>query len=255
MSRWDVESGQLEGPGLAAGRCNDKRGPFALDELPEGSLYVADLGFFSLERLCQIKGGQPGQRGKAKRYFVSRYVPQTTLWTRRGHRIELRGILPQQVGERREMGVLLGASARLPVRLIMERVPKEVGDERRQRLRETAQAHGREADTELLALADWTIVLTNVPRRRLTSEQVLVSLRLRGPLERLFRLWKEHAHIDEWQSREAVAHPVRTVCQALCDGDPTVAHPTGLLAGCSSQPGQSGTGGASGGRAHHGGLV
>jgi hypothetical protein len=207
--RWDVLSGRLQGPGLAAGRCNDKRGPFAVDDLAEGSLYVADLGFFSLERLCGIKGRKPGQRGKAKRYFVSRYLPQTTLWTRRGHRIELRGILPQRVGERREIGVLLGASARLPVRLIIERVPQEVGEQRREHLRETARTHGREADEELLALADWTIVLTNVPRRMLNSEQVLVIVRLRWQIERLFRLWKEHGHIDQWRSKK----PWRILCE------------------------------------------
>lgn len=207
--RWDVLGGRLEGPGLAAGRCNDKRGPFAVEDLPEGSLYVADLGFFSVERLCRIKGGKPGQPGKARRSFVSRYLPQTTLWTRRGHRIELRGILPQQVGERREMGVLVGAACRLPVRLIIERVPKEVGEQRRHHLRETAQAHGREADEELLALADWSIVLTNVARRLLSSEQVLVILRLRWQVERLFRLWKEHGPIDEWRSKK----PWRILCE------------------------------------------
>jgi hypothetical protein len=207
--RWDVLSGQLQGPGLAAGRCSDTHSPFAIDDLPAGSLYVADLGFFGVERLGAIQGRQPGQSGQAKRYFVTRYFPQTTLWTRSGHRIDLRGILPQQVGERRELGVLLGAQARLPVRLIMERVPAEVGEQRREHLRETAQAHGRQADPALLALADWTIVLTNVPRRKLSSEQVLVILRLRWQIERLFRLWKEYGSIDAWRSKK----PWRILCE------------------------------------------
>jgi hypothetical protein len=199
--RWDVLRGELHGPGLEQGRRNDKRGPLALSDLPEGCLYVADLGFFGVQRLTTIAHGEPGQP-KGKRYFVSRYQAKTVLQTRRGHRIELRGVLPQQVGQVVEVGALLGQAGRLPVHVIMLRVPKDVADERRARIREAAQAQGRTPDEEVLWLADWTIMLTNVPRRRLSTEQVLVILRLRWQIERLFRLWKEHGYIDQWRSKK-----------------------------------------------------
>ena len=206
--RWDVLSGELSGPGLEQGRRNDKRSPLALADLPNGCLYVADLGFHGVQRLSRVVKGEPGQRG-VKRYVVSRYQSKTVLQTRRGHRIQLRGILPQQVGEVVEVGALLGQAGRLPVRVIMLRVPKEVADERRVRIREAAQAQGRTPDEEVLFLADWTIVLTNVPRRRLSTEQVLIILRLRWQIERLFRLWKEHGRIDEWRSKK----PWRILCE------------------------------------------
>src|SRR5260370_41374738 len=76
-------------------------------------------------------------------------------------------------------------------------------------MREIAKAHGRQPDAEVLYLADWTIVLTNVRRRRLSTEQVLVILRLRWQIERLFRLWKEHRHIDERHSKK----PWRILCE------------------------------------------
>jgi hypothetical protein len=199
--RWDVLRGELQGPGLEQGRRNDKRGPLAVEDLPDGCLYVADLGFFGVQRLSTIAHGESGQPG-IKRYFVSRYQAKTVLQTRRGHRIKLRGVLPQQVGQVVEVGALLGQAGRLPVRVIMLKVPKEVADERRVRMREAAQAQGRTPDEEVLFLADWTIVLTNVPQRRLSSEQVLVILRLRWQIERLFRLWKEHGCIDQWRSKK-----------------------------------------------------
>src|SRR2546421_11932919 len=206
--RWDVLRGELQGPGLEQGRRNDKRGPLPLSDLPDGCLYVADLGFFGVQRLSSIAHGEPGHQG-VKRYFVSRYQAKTALQTRSGHRIQLRGILPQQEGQVVEVGALLGRAGRLPVRVIMLKVPKEVADERRARMREAAQAQGRTADEEVLFLADWTIVLTNVPRRRLSSEQVLVILRLRWQIERLFRLWKEHGYIDQWRSKK----PWRILCE------------------------------------------
>ena len=203
--RWDVLTGELQGPGLEQGRRNDKRGPLAVEDLPDGCLYVADLGFFGVQRLAQVAG----RRGHCKRYFVSRYQTKTALLTRSGHRIELRGVLPRQEGQRVEFGALVGAAGRLPVRVIIERVPKEVADERRAHIREIAQAHGRTPDEEVLYLADWTIVLTNVARRRLTAEQVFVILRLRWQIERLFRLWKEHGSIDAWRSKK----PWRILCE------------------------------------------
>src|SRR5712692_6463825 len=90
--RWDVLRGELQGPGLEQGRRNDKHGPLPLADLPEGCLYVADLGFFGVQRLSAIAHGEPGQK-RIKRYFVSRYQAKTALQTRSGHRIELRGIL------------------------------------------------------------------------------------------------------------------------------------------------------------------
>ena len=199
--RWDVLRGELQGPGLEQGRRNDKRGPLPLADLPEGCLYVADLGFFGVQRLSMIAQGEPGQP-PVKRSFVSRYQAKTVLQTRGGHRLELRGILPQQEGQVVEVGALLGQAGRLPVRVLMLRVSKDVADERRARIRAAAQAHGRTPDEEVLFLAAWTIVLTNVPRRRLSTEQVLVILRLRWQIERLFRLWKEHGSIDQWRSKK-----------------------------------------------------
>ena len=105
--------------------------------------------------------------------------------------------------------MLLGAAGRLPVRLLLQRVSQEVADERRERIRESAQAQGREASAEVLALAEWTMVVTNVPRARLSGEQVLVILRLRWQIERLFRLWKEFGKIDEWRTKK----PWRILCE------------------------------------------
>lgn len=206
--RWDVLRGELQGPGLEQGRRNDQRGSFAVEDLPDGCLYVADLGFFGVQRLTALAAGGPEQPG-IKRSFVSRYQPKTVLQTRKGHRIDLRGVLPTQVGAVIEFGAVVGQAGRLPVRVLAQRVPPEVADERRTHIREVAQAHGRQPDAEVLALADWTIVLTNVPRRQLSSEQVLVILRLRWQIERLFRLWKEHGHLDEWRSKK----PWRILCE------------------------------------------
>jgi hypothetical protein len=203
--RWDVLRGTLEGPRLTDGRHSDHHSPFNEEELPVGGLYLADLGFFSQQRLRRLAQRREG----GKRFFVMRLQFGTGLFIRSGHQLELRGILPQREGEAKEMGVLLGKQAQLPVRLIMVRVSEKVAKQRRERIRETAQDQGREPSAEVLYLAGWTIVVTNVPRARLSLPEALVLLRLRWQIERLFRLWKEHGQIDEWRSKK----PWRILCE------------------------------------------
>lgn len=229
--RWDVLSGRLEGPCLTEGRHTDTKSPFPLEDVPPGGLYLADLGFFSLQRLCWLARGRDG----AKRFFVLRLLLGTRLSTRSGHQITLRAILPRTVGQAVDLGVLLGAQARLPVRLILVRVSEEVAEQRRARLRESAQDHGRQATPELLYLASWTMLVTNVPRARLSIAEAVVLLRLRWQIERLFRLWKAQGQIDEWRTR----NPWRILCEVYAKLAAMVIQQWLIQAGCWEDPWRS----------------
>lgn len=52
--RWNVLTGELQGPLLTAGRHSDGKSPFNEHEVPARGLYLADLGFFALWRLQQL---------------------------------------------------------------------------------------------------------------------------------------------------------------------------------------------------------
>jgi DDE family transposase len=202
--RWNVLNGELHGPRLTNGRTNDHKSPFKIEELPEKSLYIADLGFFAIDRLCCI-----AREKKGKRYFVTRLQSKTNLYNRHGHRVNLVGILPKLIGQVREVGVVLGQKNGLPVRLILVKVPEEVAKERKERIHRKAQKNGDIPSEEILALAHWTMVITNIPRKRASYAEILVLLRLRWQIERLFRLWKEYAKIDEWRTKK----PYRILCE------------------------------------------
>jgi hypothetical protein len=198
FARWDVLNGELQGPVITDGRHSDKRSPQDLESLVAGSLLIADLGFWAISRFEHI--ARRRQAREQRRYFLSRLQPGVKLRRRNGAQIELRGILPQQVGQSLEFGAVVGQQ-RLPVRVFIQRVPREVADQRREDIRENAQDHGSTPSEEVLYLADWTIVLTNIPRRLACLDEVLILLRLRWQIERLFRLWKEHGHIDDSRSK------------------------------------------------------
>jgi hypothetical protein len=62
---------------------------------------------------------------------------------------------------------------------------------------------------ETLRLADWTILLTDVPSKRLRFEEALVLLRERWQMELLSKLWKSDGCIDEWRT----STPWRILCE------------------------------------------
>jgi hypothetical protein len=201
--RFDLLSGAIVGLRLSDARVSDNATPFRqeADEggtLPAGCLYLADLGYFSLLWLQQM-GQRQGH--SQKRMALMRLKQGTALLTRSRHRLNLHGLLPQQVGQVVEIGVLLGVQARLPVRLILVRVPEEVVDQRRERLQAEAEDRGETVSQEQWFLAQWTLLLTTAPRRLLAWENLYVLLRHRWQIELLFKLWKQHGKIDEWRSK------------------------------------------------------
>ena len=51
-----------------------------------------------------------------------------------------------------------------------------------------------------LHLAEWTILLTNVPSELLSLQEALVLARWSFQIELLWKLWKQHGKLDTWRS-------------------------------------------------------
>ncbi|HEX6551930.1 MAG TPA: hypothetical protein VF026_04150 [Ktedonobacteraceae bacterium] len=51
--RWELLHRRLWEPARTEGRCSDHGSPLALEELPEGSLYVTDQGYFCLREIAR----------------------------------------------------------------------------------------------------------------------------------------------------------------------------------------------------------
>jgi hypothetical protein len=95
--RWDVLTGTLEGPVLTDGRHSDRRSPLDVQEEADGSLLIADLGFWGVARFAQMaRRRQPRQK---RRYFLSRLQSGVKLRRRNGSEIVLRGILTEIYGK------------------------------------------------------------------------------------------------------------------------------------------------------------
>lgn len=193
--RLDLLSGALQGPLLQDGRAHDQSSPIHHAPVAKKALRLADLGFFDLDKLQEIHTQDA--------YFLSRLKVQTSLFDSSGSPLDLPSFLQGQPTNEVDVPVLMGASQRLPVRLLAIRVPQEVASERRRKLRADARRKGQTPSKARIELADWTILVTNVPTELLSLNEALVLARARWQIELLFKLWKEHGRIDECRSKKA----------------------------------------------------
>lgn len=165
---------------------------------------MADLGYFKLAQMAVDQA-----RGV---YWLIRLHPQCKL-RRVGDEqpLDLLAYLQEQGAAQVDLTVLAGLVERLLCRLLAVRVPQEVADQRRARVRHNAQHHGRTPSAQRLALAEWNLFLTTVPPALLSLPEAFVIARVRWQMELLFKLWKQHARL----SVVRLQNPWRVLCE-LC---------------------------------------
>jgi hypothetical protein len=192
--RLEVCSGQLAGPVLRPAREHDGKSPYQNEPLPPGAVRMADLGFYALDQFARDQSCQV--------YWFSRYKARTLLYDGQGQTIDLLGWLHQQNLDQCERTIYLGETEHLACRLLVERVPPAVIEQRKRKLNDYARKNKTLVTAELLALAEWNLIITNIPTSLLSIPEALVLLHVRWQIELLFRLWKSLFKVDEWRSQK-----------------------------------------------------
>ncbi len=199
--RYDLLSGEMVGPFLESGRMNDAVSKIQEEPIPAQSLRIADVGYWSLDEMKRIaaSGG----------FWLSHLKSVVRIAHPGGKSQDIVGFLKHLDCPSVDCPVLVSDYKPTPARLLAIRVPQEVADQRRRKLREDAQRRQKTLSQRSLALADWTVLVTNVPLDLLTLTEALVFMRSRWQIELLFKLWKSHGKIDEWRS----CKPWRILCE------------------------------------------
>lgn len=225
--RLDLVRGELAGPTLHPGRTHDRAIALATAPLPRAALRLTDLGFWKLDDLRDLSA--------AGGFWLSRLQAQVAVFDAAGGRWEVGALLAQQREEAIDLPVTLGVGQRLPARLLARRVPPDVAEERRRRLRAEAKRRGDTLSQARLALADWLIFVTNVPASLLSQEEALVLARARWQIELLFKLWKSGGSLDASRS----AQPWRVLGELYATLIALVIQHWTLLLGCWADPRRS----------------
>lgn len=151
-----------------------------------GDLIIRDLGYATIRCFRAIE-----DRGA---FFLSRLVPNVTVSDIAGQALDIlklaRTYAPNP-GDTFTKMIRLGASEQYSCRLVIIRVPKEIGDKRRRHLNEEAKRRGKKAHRKpYLALQDWMIFVTNLDEEQASNAQLHELYQLRWRIENIFKLSK-----------------------------------------------------------------
>lgn len=225
--RLNLLNGALTGPFPEAGRSADQNSAVHDVPLAPGTLHLADLGYFRIDRFADLS-----RRGV---YWLSRVQDGTKIFDAQGKAWTLAQLLSQQSSTAVDLPVRIGQRQRLACRLLAVRVPPAVAEKRRARLRKKASKKGHRLNPERWALAEWTVYVTNVPVEMMLLEEALVLGRCRWQIELLFKLWKSEGCIDESRSEK----PWRILCEVYAKLLGMVVQHWLLLASCWSHADRS----------------
>jgi hypothetical protein len=169
--------------------------------LPKGSLHLADMGFFDLERLRQ--------EDAQGIYWITR-IPAGTLIDTEGIQQSIGTYLSACKDHRVDVQAFL-CKERLSVRFIALRAPEHVIRQRRERLEKAAKKKGRSVSREQLSLCEWTVFATNLPVSEYTADEVYTLYRIRWQIELVFKLWKSEGGVASSHGKTGI----RCLCEFL----------------------------------------
>lgn len=196
---YDLVKGQILDFHITDGKANDTR---YWEEgnlrIASGELHLSDLGYYTLNHLQEI-----AQKGA---YFISRYKTQTNLYIKNEagalEPLDLASIVSDVKENIDIKEVFLGEKQKIPVRLVIEKLPEEVKNKRLQKLKSHHANQSKQKKTYQISelkklLCGYNLFLTNVPQEVLTLSQITQFYRLRWQIELLFKIWKSLLEIDK----------------------------------------------------------
>lgn len=199
--------GQIKELTLTAGCENDQGFNQYFNHIEPKALYLMDLGYFKLDSFQKINSGQA--------YFISRYFIGSKLFTVDNQSIELIEVL-QKAGSFYTQEVLLGANSKLKVRLLAQRLPDDVVEERVRKLKRDYQRRGKKVSARKLIFMRWNIFITNVPEDQMNPTEIFSAYGLRWQIELLFKLGKSGMGIDVLNSKKSGRVLVELYAKLLC---------------------------------------
>jgi hypothetical protein len=218
--RWELSHGGMSGPWINAGREAEHQGEAREEHLPEGSLFCGDGNYFTLTSMRE--------RSRAGGLWLTPAKASLCFYDEQGIRTDLISYLKKHEKEAIvDVWIHAGVSDRLPCRLIavhLNRAQRRIKaryevyqpasrkgvqdcgvakGKKGEKSRKKSRKKTKKTSKSRLQLADWVILLTNVPSEQLSAVEALVVMRCRWQIELLWKLWKESGKIDTWRSEKS----------------------------------------------------
>jgi len=166
---------------------------YELQDLRKNDLRIEDLGYYRVEKFRIIQ--------KAKAFYLSRLKFGVNIYTlEKGiyKRLDLLGvILKMKAGEIKNIPVYLGEKEKHPTRLVLEKVPMQLANEKRRKLKTDKQNKRKIISQQRLIFCDVNAFITNCSEEQLPNHLLRQCYSLRWQIEIMFKAWKSYFKIDK----------------------------------------------------------
>jgi hypothetical protein len=186
---FDLKSGHVIDLILTpANRPDVKDAVEVLDTVESNDLVIRDLGYYAFPSFSNISS-----KGA---FFISRLGSKTNSYEMKKEKLQkldfkaLYYEMKRHQLSRVTKEVLIGAEAKIPVRLVIELMPDAVYE---QRMRKTCKLHkkkGYQTSEEYKFMSRFNLFITNAPKEMLPDEVVSALYRMRWQIELIFKIWK-----------------------------------------------------------------
>jgi hypothetical protein len=173
-----------------------------IDLLEPGDLCLRDLGYYKAEWF---------QKMHAKGiFYLSRLKSEILVCQSDGSRIAL-DVFLKKAGPVIDQNVTLGRNADFSTRLVAIRLPPAAAEEKRRKLKQEAKRHNTKLTALKLALADWMILITNLPAEQFGAESLRQLYRLRWHVELVFKGLKSNGCLRALAAHRSNPHHIQAL--------------------------------------------
>jgi hypothetical protein len=189
----DVLQGCLKKWEFTAGNIPDQGYRGDLEYLSPNSLFIGDLGYFSLDRLSYII--------KNSGFFLMRYFKRTAIYYPNGTVLDLFSLLKKSPLSIIDIPVVLGVS-QVPCRLIATPLTRKQLSQRKNILKKKRKRDPRmnQSMPSNSVLDRWSILITNLDSSQISASQTWPLYACRWQIELFFKFLKSKLHIHSFSS-------------------------------------------------------
>ena len=188
---YDVLGQQIIDVCVQSGTSQDSQYP--LQDVQKNDLRVEDLGYFKIQRLRDIQ--------QAGAFFLSRLRLDIKVFILKDGEYECfnleKEIKKLKRGLITSTEVYIGDKEKFPVRLVLEKVPAAIANEKRRRLKTEKQNKNKRITEKRLVFCDVNAYITNCDEEQLPSRLMRKCYSLRWQIEIMFKAWKSIFKIDK----------------------------------------------------------
>ena len=192
--RFDVLTGGFQHFQLTDGMTADSTAIKTSQPLPEGSLQLADLAYFSLDEFEKLT-----ENGS---YWISRLKANSYLADETGQRLALEKMLKAAENTFIAKRIRIGKRKQLPAYLIAQRLSEAEANKRRRYIRYRAKRKCQTPSKTRLRLAGWNLYITNIETHQLTPKQICVIVGIRWQIELMFKGFKSIGKLQDSTSEK-----------------------------------------------------